>query len=364
MKVKIKDVKVHVIRTDSPGPTNDGESYMGLLRIISEDGLEGQALVGTNNTDNTRDIVPLTEKLKPFLVGRDALDREWLWHHLRRVAPAWDVHDPSIMAVDVALWDLAAKAADLPLYKLLGAYRDKIPAYATAPFRPGLEANVEDALACKYLNVKGYKVHYAVPDVKDAVEACARVRLALGNDMALMFDSESKYTFQEALHLGRALDEFNFHWYEDPVDPHDLASLAELTRRLDLPVAISDAREFRLADVPAAIANRAARILLGDPKKDGITGMRKMAALCEVHHLKTQFHYGGNTFLNAAVLHVALSVANTDFFPVGLSGSDDHLGLLANPEMDDQGFVHGPQAPGLGVDIDWQLVERFTEAVL
>ncbi len=364
MSLKVRDVKVHVLRMDRATSVGGGKGYMGLLRIITEDGLEGHTLLGTGTTDNTRDIMPLVDRIKPFLVGQDALDREWIWHEMGRAAPGWDLHDRTTMAVDVALWDLAAKAAGLPLYKLLGAYRDKLPAYATAPFRPELEANVEDALNCKGRNVMGYKLHHAVPDLREASEVCERVRRAVGDEMALMFDCEAKYSFQEAHRLGRTLDELNFYWYEDPMPPYDIASLAELAHRLDTPLAISDARDFRLPNVPSAIIQRSARILLGDPQRDGITGMRKLAALCEAHSLKTQFHYGGNSFLNAAVLHVALSVGNSDFYPVALGAEDDQMGLVSNPTIDHQGFVHGPEQAGLGVDIDWPLVERFTEVIL
>ena len=374
MNLTIKDVKVHVVRrepkemgTGLPAQGQDGRRYLGVLRIISEEGLEGHAFIGEPETRSDRAIAPLAETVRPFLLGKDALDREWLWHELRRVAPRWDVPDATIMAVDVALWDLAGKAAGLPLYQLLGAYSHKIPAYVSAAlFKVEIEANVEDALACKERGFTTYKFHYGVPDLPRVVEVCTRVRQAVGDRMDLIFDpgGPGPYTFQEALYVGRALDELNYHWFEDPIRPQELDSLAELTRRLDTPIALSDAKEFRLAEAPNAIDRKAARILIAEPAKDGVTGMKKLASLCEAHGLRVQFHYGGNSLLNVANLQVALGVRNTHCFPLFWPTQHSDFGLVQDLDIDPEGYIHAPQGPGLGVEIDWGVIDRLTEAIL
>ena len=375
MNLQVKDVKVHVIGMEAPqiwpfhgSKQNDlggtRKRYLGLLRIITEEGLEGHAFVGTKWTDNPRGISPLTEVLKPFLVGQDALDREWLWQQFRQMASRWDVNESALMAADVAIWDLAAKAAGLPLYKLLGTYRHKVLAYGSAPYQPEGEVNVQEALASKEQGFRAYKLHHAIPDLRNVVDVCTKVRQAVGEEMVLAFDCLGVYNFQEALYVGRALDELGFQWYEDPMKPNELVALAELSRRLDVPIAISDKPEFRFADASNAIHQQAARIMLGDVKKDGVTGIKKLAALCEAHHLNTLFHYGGNSSFNAATLHVTLSVKNSDYFPMFLSGDNNQGGLVEDPKVDSEGYVHGPQKPGLGVDIDWEFMDRYTEAVL
>ena len=370
MNTQINDLKVHVIRRESP-PTSfvresegDVARYFGVLRIIGDEGLEGNAFVGGLYNDNTRGIVPLVERIKPFLLGKDASDRELLWHQLRKMAHGWDVNAPAVMAVDVALWDLAAKAAGVPVYKMLGAYQHSVQAYSSAPFQTGIETNVDDALACKESGITGYKIHHAVPDLREVVEVCTAIRKAVGDEMALMFDCVFDYGFQEALYVGRALDELNFRWYEDPLGPDDLDSLADLGRRLDMPIAISDAPHFGLNEAPMAIGKAAARILISEPSKDGITGMRKLANLCEAHNLTLNYHHGGNSLLNVANLHVALSVSNGNMFPMLLPVRDFQFGLIEDLEIDPDGCIHAPKRPGLGVEIDWELLDRHTEAVL
>ena len=363
MKLKVKDVKVHMVAKEQAGSVN-GKACLGVVRVITEDGLEGHAFMGTRATDTTRSMVPIVENIKPFLVGKNALDRELLWHQMRGMAAKWDVSDPTVMAVDVALWDLAGKAGNLPLYQMLGAYRHKALAYCTAPFLPEIEATVEDALACKEQRLGGYKVHHALPDLDRVITVCTKVREAVGDEMALMLDCGGAYTFQEALYVGRALDELGYEWYEDPMPPNALESLAELSGRLDIPIAISDAREFRLAEAPAAITQHAARMLIGDPKKDGVTGLKKLATICEAHQLTMQFHYGGNSVLNIAGLHVALSIGNSNLYPLLLPLKDHQFGLVEELAIDPDGYLHAPEKPGLGVELDWALIDHFTEAVI
>jgi L-alanine-DL-glutamate epimerase-like enolase superfamily enzyme len=373
MRLQIKDLKVHVIATKPPPasyyarvPGRGDKRYLGILRIISEEGLEGHAFVSTATAwwDSPRHITPLTEDLKPFLVGEDALARERIWHRMRQLAPRWDVGYPSIMAVDVALWDLAAKAANLPLYRLLGAYRDKIPVFASAPFYPDVEVEVESALACKERGMRGYKLHHVVPDLKESIDRCKKLREAVGDDMDLMFDGGGFYTLREALYVGRVLDELNFRWFEDPMNVNALDALADLGQRIDTPVALSDSRDFRFADAANAIRKKAARVLRTDPPKDGVTGMKKLADLCEAHNLNVEYHDSGNAYQDVAILHVALSVQNTSFFPWVMHTQEDPFGLVENIAMDSEGYIHGPERPGLGVEIDWKLIDRFTEVVL
>ena len=184
MNLQIKDVKVHVLcmpppavsYSADPGLVRQSKRYMGVLRIISGDGLEGNCFVGNILTDNTHGILPLVEKIKPILIGQDIWGRELAWHQLRETAPRWDVGDPTIMAVDVALWDLAAKAADVPLYKLMGAYRSKVHACASAPYHDDVEANVEEALMYKERGFAAYKLHHAVPNLRKVIQVCTAVR--------------------------------------------------------------------------------------------------------------------------------------------------------------------------------------------
>jgi L-alanine-DL-glutamate epimerase-like enolase superfamily enzyme len=368
MELTIKDVKIHVLCMDIPETWKHlfGEGakrYMGVLRVISDEGLEGHAFVGSSVTATRRRVLPIVENIKPFLVGQNALDRERHWHEMRRLAPRWDILDASIMGVDVALWDLCAKAAGIPLYQLLGAYNNKSPVYGSGRFHATGEATGEEALECKEQSLHGYKVHHGVPDIREIVDVCTKTRKSVGEDMNLMFDAERLLSFRDALYLGRALDEMNFFWYEDPMEPRALDLLTELSRKLDVPIALTDDEHFRFSEASILVNKKAARILISEVSKDGITGLRKLAHLAEAHHMHVQFHSGGNPLLNTAQLHVAMTIKNTHYFPWVLPAQTHHLGVIGYPQPDSDGYMRCPEGPGIGVDIDWSMVDSLTEAV-
>jgi L-alanine-DL-glutamate epimerase-like enolase superfamily enzyme len=368
----IRKVSVHVVKRDvepmgAHGATAGARAshYMGVLRVFDGEGREGNAFIGAPHSESDRAIAPAGGPLKDYLLGKRVGDREAIWHELRGLAATWEIPDAALMAADVALWDLAAKGAGVPLYELFGAYRHKTPAYGSAPFFETAEQNVEAALKRKAEGLRGWKLHHVVPDRRGIVKVCRAVREAMGPEFPLMYDGLRDFDLRDALYVGGALDELRYDWFEDPMTVHDLPALAELGRRLATPIAVSDEPNFKLADAPRVIAAGAARILRGEPAKDGLTGMRKMAALCEAHGLMFEPHVGFNPLLDFAVLHVALSIRNCAYFPLDVvSPRDRYVGLVENPAIDAEGFVHGPKAPGLGAEIDWKFIEAHTAAVL
>ena len=158
--------------------------------------------------------------LKPLMVGENALDRERIWQRLWDMGRMGTEIVEALTAFDVALWDLAAKAAGVPLYKHLGAYRDKVPAYAstfTQGDGRGIPAAGHDCVERGY---KAIKLH-AFGDVKKDIEACRVVRDAVGDDIELMLDASAAYTFEEALWAGRELEKLNYYWLEEPLRDYE-----------------------------------------------------------------------------------------------------------------------------------------------
>jgi L-alanine-DL-glutamate epimerase-like enolase superfamily enzyme len=372
MRQVIKDVRVHVVRHEVAPLTQLGYAseqrtniYLGVLRVFDAEGREGNSFIGLPISESDRTMVPAGGPLKSYLIGKSPSDREAIWHELRRLAPRWEVSDATVMAADVALWDLAAKGAGLPLYQFLGAYRHKAPAYGSAPTYKTVRENVEAAQRAKGQGFKGYKLHHVVPDRSEIVAVCSAVREGVGSDFALMYDGLRALDLRDALYVGASLDQHRYSWFEDPTTVHDLDTLAEISRRLATPVAVSDEIDFRLVDVPRVLSARSARIIRGEPAKDGITGMLKMAALCAAHHVSLEPHVGGNPLLDFAVLHVVLAIRNCTYFPLDVTTPRDrYVGLTENPRIDTEGFIQGPTRPGLGVEIDWAFIDRHAVAVL
>ena len=192
------------------------------------------------------------------------------------------------------------------------------------------------------------------------------MREATGPDMALMLDSSWDYDHSEALRVGRAIEELDYVWYEDPLPAHDLHGYLELRRHLRIPLMATEITLGGLSTLPQWLApQRATDFLRGDVViKGGITGLMKIAHLAEAFNMNCEVHDGYNALGNLANLHVVMAIANCDFFevlPFNRSGdhSLEHLSYgLAQPlEIDGAGLLHAPTGAGLGIEIDWELID-------
>ena len=210
-----------------------GKSDLGLLRIVTDEGIEGHAFLGTSSNPASLDGPGLIRFLKPVVMGQDPLDRERLDRLLWARARVATVR--SIGAVDIALWDIAGKKAGLPIHRLLGTCRDKIAAYASSEIHATAEAYVEQARHYQSTGWAAYKIH-PPQRWRDDIKVCKAVRKAVGDDYAVMLDSTWSYRYEEALRVGRAIEEMGFYWYEDPLADQDIYNYVKLKQKLDIPI--------------------------------------------------------------------------------------------------------------------------------
>lgn len=371
--MKITDVQVWVVapyRSAHPvAPPPGGEEWarrweFGALRVLTDEGLEGNAFVwgATGALPGAQMIV---QAIKPELLNQDPLHRERLWHRVRRVDRLVGLfprhlHGP----IDVALWDIGAKAAGLPLYRLLGAYRDRLPAYGASLFLTEAADFITQAERCRAQGLHGYKLHPPGNPTQD-VAICRAVRRAVGDDFPLMVDLHASYTRQEALVVGRVLGELGFTWFEEPLPDTELQNYVALCRELEVPVAALQTLPAHLPLITEYLRQGAVDIVLADTSwKSGVTGLRKIAALCEGFGVPCEIHSGFNALCSVANLHVACSVKTGRFFETMIPADLFDFGLREPIALDGAGYVHVPQKPGLGVEVDWALLERHTLAKL
>ena len=347
-----------------------GKSELGVLRLTTEEGVEGNAFVGSGSQDQPRLDASLARSigyLQDILVGADAMRREHLWHRLAEMAGRRGarMHASLAMAADVALWDAAGKSLGAPIYQLLGGFREKVPAYASGPYYSDAESYTEEAATYQQKGFSAYKIHPGERPARQAAELCRRVRETVGPEMGLMLDwGSGPGDYHEALQMGRTLEELDFLWFEDPVPFWQLENLVELTRRLDVPIALHDYVQPLTNPLVNYITAGAGKILRSDTAKEGITGLRKLAALCEHHGLKLEPHHGANSLMNVADLHVILSVRNCDFYEHIVPEEWHQFGLVDEVKVDEDGYVHAPSAPGLGMEIDWPMIEGRQLAIV
>jgi L-alanine-DL-glutamate epimerase-like enolase superfamily enzyme len=313
--------------------------------------------------------------VRPLLLGADPDARERLWQSLRerqRLNLA-TLTDRVLAVVDCALWDLAGRAAGKPVYKLLGAARDKVPAYASTmcgdDVPGGLdtpEAYAAFAVDCRRRGYTAFKLHTwqppcaGAPDARRDAAACAAVREAVGPAVALMLDPYHYYSREEALYLARELERLDYAWMEEPMDENSLSSYVWLCANTSLAICGPETAQGRLQARAEWIRAGACDIVRGGVGDvGGITPLLKIAHLAEAFGMAMEVHGGG-----AANLQVLCAMGIPGrFYERGLlhpaydyEKPQPWLRSLVDP-MDSQGFVHVPQLPGLGMDIDWGYID-------
>lgn len=362
--MKISDVTLTLFAWDEIPPTLysaqsgkfAGSSALGLLRLITDEGIEGHAFLGSAMNSATSDAQALISHLKPVLMGKNPLERERLNQNIWRRQRAAGVRP--IGAVDVALWDIAGKAYGQPIHRLLGSYRDRIGAYASSAVQTSPEAYAEEALSYKAAGWAAYKVHPPTRWRED-IKVCEAVRRAVGDEYTIMLDSTWSYDFPTAVRVGRAIEEMGFHWYEDPLADQDIYNYVKLKTKLHIPVMATEYPITGFESYAPWIMLQATDYLRGDVAvKGGITTLMKSAHLAEAFAMNYEVHHGGNSLNNVANLHVIMAIRNTEMFEVLLPDGAQKYGLIDDITVDRNGQVHAPTAPGLGYEIDFALIER------
>jgi len=348
-----------------PGPGHDATQT--LITVKTDDGVEGYCFGGSPE---------LARVAKGILAGEDPLDREKIWQRLRQNQRSERtlLADRNISVIDQALWDLAGRFTNLPVYKLLGGYRDKVLAYASSmcgdDIPGGLdtpEAYGEFALACLKQGYKAFKLHTWMrphgPDPKRDVAACRSVREAVGPDVHLMLDCHHDYSREDALYIGREIEKLNFHWYEEPMAEHSTSSYVWLTQQLNIPVVGPEVAEGKMYTRAEWIVRNASDISrVGVQDVGGITPTMKIVHLCESFNVTVEVHGGSPG--NLQVLG-AMGIPG-EYYERGLlhplCGYEDRTPWLKEviDPLDSAGYVHLPKKPGLGLDIDWEFIKANT----
>jgi L-alanine-DL-glutamate epimerase-like enolase superfamily enzyme len=344
------------------------------VRILCDDGAVGEYVTHWVGTPSTFGQMQM---LAPNLLGRDPEERELIYDDLKREVRAYDHmgHGP----LDIALWDLAGKKHNLSVARMLGAFRKRLPVYASTyhgQLEPGgldtPEAFADYALACKEQGFLGFKIHgWHDGDARKEARNVLLVRERVGDDMALMLDPACQLrTFLDALYVGRACDEAGYLWYEDPYRDSGVSAIGHqrLREKLKTPILVSE-HVRGLEQKASFLIQGGCDMVHADPEYDmGITGAMKIAHLCEALGLDVQMHACG-----PAHRAVIAAIRNTHFYEMALMGpgmpnavppvyADDYSD---QPEdLGPDGCVPVPDGPGLGVTYDWDFIERSRTALL
>lgn len=340
-----------------------------LVEIETDEGLNGWGeCLGPNRVN-----AAIVQAMTPGLLGRNALDIEPIWFDLYA---AWRDQGQRGVALtaqsglDMALWDLAGKFYNAPVHRLLGgAYRDRVPAYATGGFRPHgrdrLEKLVEETSGYRAAGFTGTKIKIGFGIDED--EAVIRaVRVAIG-DMHLMIDANHGYDSIEAIELGRRVADCRIDWFEEPVVPEQLEAYSRVRAGQPIPVAGGETWHGRLAHKQAVEAG-AVDILQPDVAGcGGITEMRKIISMAETSGVRVVPHVWGTGVNIAASLHMLATIApqpgrHTTRHPWLEFDQTPHPyrgAILRDEIVQKDGWVDVPNGAGLGFEIDRDVLEQF-----
>lgn len=340
-----------------------------ILRIHTDEGVDGIA-AGVAFSDEARGLPAL---IRPFLWGRDPFKVE----DFVKIARSAYMLGYKLWFAEIALWDIIGKVAGLPIYKLLGGGDGRIKAYASLGELRSPQARAEDALRLKEKGFKALKLRIRSDDIKTDVAQVEAVRKAVGDTMEIMVDANQgwpihgfgaypRWTLKRAMETCKALEDYNIRWLEEPLFKHDYEGYARLREYTSIPIAggefNTDLDEFRdliergCLDVVQPDVTLSGGILMG----------KKIAALAEAHNLEFSPHTWTNGLGLAANLQLMASVPHCPYceFPYeepGWTPEDRDFMLTKCFNVDNDGYITVPDAPGLGVELDIKAVEKCGE---
>jgi galactonate dehydratase len=356
--VKIQDIRTHVV----------AEKRNFLFVVVETD--EGIIGVGEAGITWREDAVAgFIEALRPVLIGEDPMRTEHLWQVMLRCGffPANRIGTAAISAIDIALWDIKARALEVPLYQLLGGkVRDRVVCY---PHAVG-ETAAELADHSRKLVAEGWKfIRFNFPErgsvleprqaVRDAIEHVTAVREAVGAEIELIIDVHTRLDPHDAMTFCRQVEPLNLFFVEDPVRSENPGVLARLRSQTGVPIAMGEQYstkwEFR-----QVIENewidfcRLDLCIVG-----GITEALKVAGWCETHYIPIAPHNPLGPVSTAACLHLDLATSNFAVQECARVPGTVLSDLFPQQVPFEAGYLLPPEGPGLGITIDESVAAAF-----
>lgn len=354
----IKEVRVYQLRDP------ETKRQYQVAGVVTNSGIEGNYTLASRYWHPNWSNLGWHPYAKRLLLGRSALD-------LPQLTEQWTPEKRRVgqlsfaSAIDTCLWDILGKAVGLPIYRILGAYRDKVLAYASSQHHDKVEDFVAEVLRSKKEGFRAYKIHPPSPngghDYKLDIEVAKAVREAAGPDFILLNDPVGVYTREEAIKVGRALEKLDYVAYEDPIPTTDIDGLVELCRALDIPVHIGEFI-FSPYDYAEYIRRGAVDVVrFITDNVGGITGGMKIARLAECFGMECAPHNWGEAFDHAVHFHCELAMPNNVWFEMTVpQGTGDRPYMKDRFRVSPDGCVYAPTKPGLGYEIDRAALDRMT----
>ena len=352
-----------------------GHRSVGLVKVTTDDGI-----VGWGEGCGGAAAAVVEDDFAPALIGQDPINRIGLWQKMFSMQYnaniAVGMAGSAISAVDTALWDITGKAVKQPVYQLLGGrVRDKVAVYATGLYYTEGEFPtrlLDEARGYVEAGFKGMKTKVGGLPMDEDVRRVSALREAIGPDIKLMVDANQAYNATSAIRIGNRLSDLDILWFEEPVNAQDIEGYLQV--KSALPIAIAGGENLRTRyEFSPFLSRRAYDIVQPDViNVGGITEMRNVAMSANTNGIQVNPHVWGSPIMIAASLHVASTIP-----PCPPSGDPEPYvqepvmefdrtpslireGLMAPSFDQEDGFLSVPDGPGLGIEIDEEVVRRLS----
>jgi L-alanine-DL-glutamate epimerase-like enolase superfamily enzyme len=353
-----------------------------LVEVETDEGIVG---IGEAGPGGGVTAAVIEKDLAPLLIGEDPLLIEGLWQKMfvrTRQYGRRGLVMQAMSGIDIALWDIAGKVAKMPVYRLLGACRDRVEAYASGGFYQegkGLDGLAGEAESYLTRGFRGMKMkigrnpstqthlrelvgnaRFCEVEPDEDLARVAAVRQALGPKAKLMVDVNCAWSPAMAIAMGREMEPYHLYWIEEPVATDDIDGSAEVARALSTPIAGYET-EVGLYGFRQLIDRSAVDIVQFDVAwSGGFSEGRRIAAYAQAHHRMVAPHAFAGAVLLIASLHFAAATPNALALEWDQNPNAVREELLKEPlQLETDGTVKLPERPGLGIELDRAAVERY-----
>ena len=389
--MRITDVRTIPVEVKLAVPVYDANYTMATKPALLVEVETDQGLVGLGESAHFGGPMASTAQviegeLRDYLVGQDPRNIEYLWEMMHKRAykhARGGIVIAAISGIDIALWDLRGKMAGMPLWRLLGGYRQRVPAYATGGFYSedkGVKELTREMASYVKHGFRAVKMKIGRnPDIElsplrvmdsagrcevtleEDLERVAAVRDTIGPDIKLMVDANGAWDVPIAIKMGRAMERFDIYWYEEPISPDDVAGSAEVASRVDIAVAGYETCSYGIVDFNDYIKARAVHFVQPDVAwAGGITESLKIAHMAQAANLPIAPHIHGSAVAVAAAVHLLGAVRNGSMAETVFPAHALMNELVKEPLLvDRKGYITLSDAPGLGMELDPKIVKKY-----
>lgn len=365
--MKIKDVRMEVYQWPLKTPIRNGlytytHSQLNLIVIDTDEGVTGIGLAG--GVLGAPEIGPaILGHFRQALIGKDPLDHERHWREMWRpkLVGRRGITTRVLSGIDIALWDIKGKAANMPVYKLLGGYTDRVDTYIAGGYYEegkGLKELAAEMTQNLEMGARAVKMKVGGVPINEDIERVRVVRETVGPDIKVMVDANNAYRHYQAIEFARKAEKYDLFWFEEPVEPDDYEGQAAITHATSIPIAAGE-NEYTRYGFKELISKRCVDIVQPDALiLGGITEFMKVAALAQASDLDLAPHGAQEVHI-----HLVAAIPNGLILEYYRDTTNAMFGKVWKHTLRlKDGQVYAPDRPGLGLEPNFAALKKWRVA--